>query len=75
MWQGMRLTLMGVAVGLGAAFGLTRFIASFLFGVKSLDPAVFVCVPIVLAGVALFAVWMPATRASRLDPVRALREE
>ncbi len=75
VWQGMRLTLIGVAVGLGAAFGLTRFMASFLFGVKTWDPVAFVAVPVVLAGVALLAVWLPSTRASRLDPVRALREE
>ncbi len=73
--QGMRLTLIGVVVGLGAAFGLSRFIASFLFGVRPWDPVAFVIVPVVLAGVALFAVWLPATRASRLDPARALREE
>jgi predicted permease len=75
VWQGMRLALIGVALGVGAAFGLTRLIASFLFGVKSWDPAVFVTVPIVLSAVALLAVWLPATRASRLDPMRALRIE
>jgi ABC-type antimicrobial peptide transport system permease subunit len=75
VWHGMRLTIVGVVLGVGAAFGLTRFIASFLFGVKSWDPAVFVSVPLILAGVALFAVWLPATRASKLDPMRALRVE
>ncbi|MGA8111586.1 MAG: ABC transporter permease [Acidobacteriaceae bacterium] len=75
VWHGMRLALIGVAIGIGAAFGLTRFIASFLFGVKSWDPLVFATVPLVLAGVALLAVWMPATRASRLDPQQALRVE
>jgi putative ABC transport system permease protein len=75
VWQGMRLTLMGVALGIAAAFGLTRLIASFLFEVKSWDPAVFVSVPIVLAVVALAAVWLPASRASRLDPMQALRVE
>ena len=71
----MRLDLVGVAIGIGAAFGLTRFIASFLFGVKTWDPLVFVTVPIVLSLVALLAVWMPAARASRLDPLKALRIE
>ena len=73
--QGMTLTLIGVLVGLGAALGLSRFIASFLFGVRSWDPVAFATVPLVLAGVALLAVWVPATRASRLDPAHALREE
>ena len=75
VWQGMRLTIAGVVVGVGAAFGLTRLIASFLFGVKSWDPAVFVSVPVILAAVALAAVWLPATRASKLDPMRALHVE
>ena len=75
VWHGMRLALVGVAIGVAASFGLTRFIASFLFGVKTSDPLVFVTVPIVLSLVALLAVWMPATRASRLDPLKALRIE
>ena len=75
VWHGMRLAIVGVVIGIAAAFGLTRFIASLLFGVKTWDPAVFVTVPIVLGLVALLAVWMPATRASRLDPQQALRIE
>jgi putative ABC transport system permease protein len=75
VWQGMQLTIAGVVVGICAAFGLTRLIASFLFGVKTWDPIVFVTVPVVLAAVALVAVWLPATRASRLDPIEALRME
>jgi putative ABC transport system permease protein len=75
VWHGMRLAIVGVVIGIGAAFGLTRFIASLLFGVKTWDPAVFVTVPIILSLVALLAVWMPATRASRLDPQQALRIE
>jgi predicted permease len=75
VWQGMRLALVGMVVGIAAAFGLTRLIASFLFGVKSWDPLVFVSVPIVLAAVALLAVWLPANRAARLDPMQALRVE
>jgi ABC-type antimicrobial peptide transport system permease subunit len=67
--------LIGIALGIAAAFGLTRFLASFLFGVKSWDPAVFIAVPIVLSVVALLAVWLPATRASRLNPMQALRVE
>jgi putative ABC transport system permease protein len=75
VWQGMRLAVVGVVVGIAAAFGLTRFIASFLFGVKSWDPLVFVTVPVILTVVALVAVWLPATRASKLDPMQALRVE
>jgi putative ABC transport system permease protein len=75
VWQGMRLALVGLALGVGAAFGLTRFLASFLFGVKSWDPMVFISVPLVLASVALLAVWLPATRASKLNPTQALRVE
>jgi putative ABC transport system permease protein len=73
--QGMRLTLIGVAIGITAAFGLTRVIANFLFGVKTWDPLVFTVVPVLLSLVALFAVWMPAIRATRIDPVSALRSE
>ena len=75
VWQGMRLTLVGVAVGIAAAFGLTRLISTFLFGVKSWDPSVFVSVPIILTITALLAVWVPAHRASRLNPMEALRSE
>jgi len=73
VWQGMRLALAGVVLGVGAAFGLTRLIASSLYGVKSWDPAVFISVPIILSAVALAATWMPAVRASKLDPMKALR--
>jgi predicted permease len=75
VWSGMRLTLIGVGVGIVAALGLTRFIASFLFGVKPWDPVVFITIPVVLAAVALIAVWLPATRASKADPMQALRAE
>jgi len=75
VWQGMRLAIAGAILGIGAAFGLTRLIASFLFGVKSWDPVVFCTVPVILIAVALLAVWLPATRASKLDPMQALRTE
>jgi predicted permease len=75
VWQGMRLALVGVAIGIGAAFGLTHLIASLLFGVKDYDPAVFVSVPAILSAVALLAVWLPAIRASKLNPMEALRTE
>ena len=75
VFQGMRLTLVGVAIGVACAFGLSRFIASFLFGVKAWDPLVFVVIPLLLSAVALLAVWLPAGRASRVDPIVALRCE
>jgi len=73
--QGMLLALMGVAIGIGGAFWLTRFLASFLFGVKSWDPLVFIATPLLLTGVALISVWIPAIRATRVDPMTALRLE
>jgi putative ABC transport system permease protein len=75
VWQGLRLALVGVAIGLASAFGLTRLIATLLFGVTPRDPLVFTAVPVVLGAVALLAVWLPARRASRVDPILALRYE
>ena len=73
--QGMRLALVGVAVGIGAALGLTRLLSTLLFGVKDKDPAVFTAVAVMLSLVSLLAVWLPARRATRIDPVIALRYE
>ena len=75
VFHGMRLALAGVAIGITAAFGLTRFIAAFLFGVAAWDPIVFIAVPLFLVAVALFAVWLPARRAARINPIDALRYE
>ena len=73
--QGMRLAIVGVVLGVAAAFGLARLIAAFLFGVTARDPLVFAGVPALLTAVALLAVWIPARRASRVDPIIALRYE
>ncbi len=73
--QGICLAVVGVILGIGSAFALTRFIASFLFGVKQWDPVVFVSIPILLTAVATAAVWVPAIRASRISPLVALRYE
>jgi ABC-type antimicrobial peptide transport system permease subunit len=73
--QGMRLAVIGVLIGIAAAVGLTRLIAGLLFGVKAWDPIVFVSVPVALAVVAFFAVWLPARRTTRIDPLDALRYE
>jgi putative ABC transport system permease protein len=73
--QGMVLVMIGVVVGIGGALWLTRFLASFLFGVKAIDPAAFVATPILLSAVALLAVWIPACRATRVSPMTALRFE
>jgi putative ABC transport system permease protein len=75
VFQGMRLAVIGLVIGLAAAFGLVRLIATFLFGVTQRDPLVFVAVPLLLAFVAFLAVWFPARRASRVDPLIALRYE
>ncbi len=73
--QGLRVALAGVAIGCAAALGLTQIITKFLFGVGPRDPVVFGLVPVLLSAVALVAVWIPARRASRIDPVEALRHE
>jgi putative ABC transport system permease protein len=71
--HGMRYALMGVALGTAAAFGLARFISALLFGVTPWDPVVFTGVPVLLTVVALVAVLIPALRATRVDPLTALR--
>jgi len=73
--QGLRLAVAGVVIGVASAYGLAKFLAAFLFGVKAHDPMVFIGAPVVLATVALIAVWFPALRASRVDPLVALRYE
>src|SRR5882724_1589479 len=73
--QGLWLALIGVVLGVGASLALTRLMTSMLFGVKASDPATFVLVAVGLTAVALGACWIPARRATRVDPVIALRYE
>lgn len=71
--QGMKLAAIGLVLGLGGALWLTRFLASFLFGVTTRDPVTFVVTPLLISAVALLAIWIPARRATRVDPMTALR--
>ena len=73
--RGLVLTAAGLAIGLGASWALTGLMKNLLYGVEAVDPATFAGVAAFLGGVAMFASWIPARRASRLDPMAVLREE
>lgn len=73
--QGMLLAGIGIVIGIAGALWLTHFLASFLFGVKALDPAAFVTTLLLLSAVAFVAVWFPARRATKVSPMTALRFE
>jgi putative ABC transport system permease protein len=75
LWQGMRIVLGGLVVGLGGAFAATRLMASQLYDVEPTDPLTFVLVAVTLGGAALVASLLPSLRATRVDPMAALRYE
>jgi predicted permease len=73
--EGMLLTSIGIAIGLAAAVALTRFLSDLLYGVSAIDPLTFGVIALLLIGIALVACWLPARRATRVDPLLALRCE
>jgi putative ABC transport system permease protein len=73
--RGLHLTIIGVAAGIVGALALTRFLSSLLYVVKPTDPLTFIAVPLVLVSVAALASYIPARRATKVDPLTALRCE
>jgi ABC-type antimicrobial peptide transport system permease subunit len=73
--EGLRLSLGGMVVGLAGALAITRVMASMLVGVNATDPITFAAIAVLFSCIAMLASWVPARRASRLDPMAAIREE
>jgi putative ABC transport system permease protein len=75
IWRGMSLALIGVALGVAAALALTRVMKNLLFEVSATDPATFALIALLLVGVALIASYIPARRATKIDPLQSIRHE
>jgi len=75
MRQSLALTSAGVGIGLGAAIALTRFLTAYLYGVEATDPVTYIVVAAILSSVALLASYLPARRATKVDPIIVLRHE
>ena len=73
LWQGLSLTAIGLSLGLALSFSLTHFIAAFLYGVGANDPLTVIVVVVLFAAMSLLACYFPARRATRIDPVAAIR--
>jgi ABC-type antimicrobial peptide transport system permease subunit len=73
--QGARVLLLGIVLGAAAAYGATRALGGLLFGVEAFDPMTYLVVSLLMVLVGLLASWVPARRASRVDPMEALRAE
>jgi len=73
--EGLKLSAAGIVIGLAGAFVITRVMASLLVGVNATDPATYAAIVVLFVLIAMTASWIPARRASRLDPMAAIREE
>jgi putative ABC transport system permease protein len=73
--QGLKLAIAGVSIGLAAALAVTRVLESLLFSTSATDPVTFIAIPLILTGVAFLASFIPARRATKVDPIVALRYE